>query len=146
MFPDLLASLRSRPLVEPERLSGRISGGRKRPKPATEPMSYRASGLRRFRKDLLNSDFEQCLREFGGTRARQERPKRPRARQNQWFEGSRAVKPRILRGFNGSQAPKPRILRGFEAPTGYKLVFYVVFEAPAGENLIFYVVFETATG
>ena len=66
-----------RPHVEPERLSGRIQLGASAPKPATEPIGYRASGLQRFRKDFLNSDFERCLRQFSGTRARQG-PGRPK--------------------------------------------------------------------
>ena len=35
-----------------------------RPKPATEPTEYRASGVQTSRKDVLNSDLEQCLRQF----------------------------------------------------------------------------------
>ena len=89
--------LRSRPHVEPARLSGRIQLGASAPKPATEPLGYRASGLQRFRKDFLNSDFERRLRQFSGTRARQERPKRARAHeegQNEPQEAPRARKER----------------------------------------------------
>ena len=39
-------SLRSRPLVEPERLSGRISSGASAPKPATEPRRFNEEWLR----------------------------------------------------------------------------------------------------
>ena len=39
-----------RPLVEPQRLSGRISSGAAPPIPATEPMGFRGSCVKRFRK------------------------------------------------------------------------------------------------
>ena len=59
VFIELVAmlsqSLRSRPLVEPERLSGRISSGAAPPKPATEPVGFRGSGGKRFRKRLLRA-------------------------------------------------------------------------------------------
>ena len=101
--------LRSRPHVEPERLSGRIQLGASAPKPATEPIGYRASGLQRFRKDFLNSDFERCLRQFSGTRARQERPKRARAHeegQNEPQEAPRARQERQERPRSGPGGPK----------------------------------------
>ena len=57
-------SLRSRPLVEPERLSGRISSGAAPPIPATEPRIVCCSCVKRFRKTfraVFSNSFFVCL-------------------------------------------------------------------------------------
>ena len=60
----LSKSLRSRPLVEPQRLSGRISSGAAPPIPATEPRIVCCSCVKRFRKTfrpVFSNSFFVCL-------------------------------------------------------------------------------------
>ena len=60
----LFQSLRSRPLVEPHRLSGRISSGAAPPIPATEPRIVCCSCVKRFRKTfrpVFSNSFFVCL-------------------------------------------------------------------------------------
>ena len=60
----LFQSLRSRPLVEPHRLSGRISSGAAPPIPATEPRIVCCSCVERFGKTfrpVFSNSFFVCL-------------------------------------------------------------------------------------